>query len=284
MLFNMSDEKTSTEPTVVIATGQQPDVKKGRLTKKHVMIAVIALLIVGLVVTGVLVGIRIYMDSSFEQLKYSLEYKGMSQNVTSDNNVVTYHILKDGVEAWVLQDFDKEIQVTKVLVDNTVACYVTVLNRSQASDASSLPTTTPDVDDDASSDSVLYTVIPQEISDISYLGSKASAMCKNIPTYHAVPDCGTANNDDVRVSNTTDVGRHKRTPRICATCNRYACTCVCGCCGMICGRLASYRYIVRYYCTSTSCTFICTFYFYQVYARYTLLPTCSYYGYSYYPY
>jgi hypothetical protein len=293
MLFKMSEDKTeSAQPTVVFATPQATNngameaasTKKGRLTRKHLMIAGVALIITALIVTGVLVGIRIYMDAHLEELKYSLEYKGVSQNVTTDKNIVTYHVVKDGVEAWVVQDFDKGIQVTKMLADNKAACYVTVLNRSLASDASSLPTTSPSVNDDTPSDSVLFTVVPDEITDISYLGSKASAMCKNIPTYHAVPDCGTANNDDVRVSNTTDVGRRKRTPRLCATCNRYACTCACGCCGMICGRLASTTYHVRYYCTSTGCTWICTFYFYEVYYRYSLKPTCSYNGYSYNPY
>lgn len=41
----------------------------------------------------------------------------------------------------------------------------------------------------APSKSIVYQVMPQQISDISFLGQKASALCQNIPTYHAVPDC-----------------------------------------------------------------------------------------------
>ena len=45
---------------------------------------------------------------------------------------------------------------------------------------------------DFPSTSVVYQVIPEPIPDISFLGKKASTMCQNIPTYHAVPDCGKA--------------------------------------------------------------------------------------------
>ena len=45
---------------------------KSRLSKKHVLIAVITLFITGLVVTAVLVGIRIYTDSNLEVQKVRL--------------------------------------------------------------------------------------------------------------------------------------------------------------------------------------------------------------------
>jgi hypothetical protein len=47
----------------------ETEAKKGRLTKKHVVIAIITLLVTGLVVTGVLVGLKIYTDSNLEIVK-----------------------------------------------------------------------------------------------------------------------------------------------------------------------------------------------------------------------
>ena len=45
------------------------------------------------------------MSSACEQ--YSIQAKGVSQNVSVDNNVVTYHVVKNDVEAWIVDDFDK---------------------------------------------------------------------------------------------------------------------------------------------------------------------------------
>lgn len=42
---------------------------KSRLSKKHVLIAVITIFVTGLVVTGALVGMKIYTDSSLEIIK-----------------------------------------------------------------------------------------------------------------------------------------------------------------------------------------------------------------------
>jgi hypothetical protein len=47
--------------------------KKGRLTKKHVLIAVVSLVIAVLVVTAVLVAIRIYTDHNMDIVKVLLK-------------------------------------------------------------------------------------------------------------------------------------------------------------------------------------------------------------------
>ena len=51
--------------------------------------------------------------------------------------------------------------------------------------------------------SVIYKVVDQAISDISYLGKKASTMCKNIPTYHAIPDCDVETSEPEEDGNST---------------------------------------------------------------------------------
>lgn len=283
MLVTMSDEKQSTsEPTVVFTTsqmaGDMAKSVKSRITKKHVLIAVISLLITGLVVTAVLVSIRMIADNNLEMLKYSIQAKGVSQNVSVDNNVVSYHVVKDGVEAWIVDDFDKGLQVSKVLVDGKATCYVSALNRSMAQDASSIPSTTPADASSAPSSSVIYQVMREPISDLSFLGKKASDMCQNIPTHHVVPDCGKSVDDkDIGLQNSTAVDhRSKRTPAFCATCNRYNCLCACGCCSRVCAWFASTTYILRY----SGGVWYCTYYYYTgyLYAIYGLQPTCSYSG------
>jgi hypothetical protein len=39
--------------------------------------------------------------------QYSIQAKGVSQNVSVDKNVVSYHVVKNEVEAWIVDDFDK---------------------------------------------------------------------------------------------------------------------------------------------------------------------------------
>lgn len=277
----MSDEKQSTtDPTVVIATSQISDGKlKSRLTKKHALIAVISLLITGLVVTAVLVSIRMVADNNLEVLKYTLQANGVKQNVSVSENSVSYHVVSNTVEAWIVQNFDSGLQVSKVLIDGKTVCYVTALNRSLAMEPSSIPTTAPDVNDQSPKGSVVFKVVPEPIPDIAFLGSKASAMCQNIPTYHAVPDCGRpAENIGSSVQNSTSVDhRAKRTPAFCATYNGYRCAC--GCCGLLCGNFASTTCIVRW----TGSQWTCTFYMSYVYAFGSLGPTCRFNGVLYYP-
>ena len=45
------------------------------------------------------------MSSACEQ--YSIQANGVSQNVSVDKNVVTYHVVKNNVEAWIVDDIDK---------------------------------------------------------------------------------------------------------------------------------------------------------------------------------
>lgn len=280
----MSDDKQSTiEPTVVIAASQISEGKqKSRLTKKHALIAVISLLITGLVVTAVLVSIRMISDNNLEVLKYTLNANGVSQNVSTSENSVIYHVTRDNMKATIVQDFDNGLQVSKVLLDGTTTCYVTALNRSTATDPSSIPTTTPEAASGQSSMSqVIYKVLPDPIPDISFLGKKASAMCQNIPTYHAVPDCSQPAGSASALQNSTSVDhRSKRTPRFCAIYNN-AYQCACGCCGIVCGVFTSTNCVVRF----TGSSYTCTFYMSKLVAVYSIRPPpCIFGGYSYYPY
>lgn len=289
MLFKMADDKKSSEPTVIFASASEPCcAAKNAKSKKYIAVGVIALLITVLVVIGALVGMKIYTDNNLEVVKYTLQANGVSQNVSVDNNnAITYHVSREGLEAWILQDFDKGIQVTKQIVGGSTQCYVTALNRSLATDASSIPDTTPNTDD-ATSDHVTYKILPDRIVDLSFLGKKASELCKNIPTYHAVPDCGNVDNS-VKVENSSSAVGHrtKRTPAFCATCSGPGvvnCRCICGCCGIVCADYPTSGTVCTWYYNYGTNQWVCTFYYRRLYAIYTMAwPTCTYGGYRYLP-
>jgi len=245
------------------------------------MIGVISLLITGLVVVAVLVSIRMITDSNMEIAKYSMNANGVKQNVTTSENSVIYHVTRENIEAWIVQDFNTGLQVSKVLADGKATCYVTVLNRSEATDPSSIPTTAPDTTK-SQPKSAVYKVSPDMIPDITFLGKKGSALCANIPTYHAVPDCENAANKDHSLpgGNSSSVDqRQKRTPAYCATLGGYQCAC--GCCGYLCGIFTS-NYV---YCYYSAGYYNCVFQMRYIYARGSLAAYgCWFGGRYYYPY
>lgn len=248
-------ETTNEQPTTFVISEPAGKSLKSRLTKKHVLIGVISLLVTGLVVTAVLVSVRMVMDNNLAVLKYSMNSNGVQQNVSTSENSVMYSVTKDNVQAWIVQDFDKGLQISKVLVDGQTTCYVTALNRSAATDPSSIPTTAPTVKDSSSPTHSIYKVLPDKIPEISFLGKRGSALCQNIPTYHAVPDCSQPAKADSSMlqGNSSAVGqRSKRSPAICAIYQGHYC--YCGCCWMVCGSFRSYSYVCYYlngywYCT-----------------------------------
>lgn len=202
--------------------------------------------------------------------------KNVTQDVSADANanIVQYHVLKDDVEAWILQDFDKDIQVTKLLTDSSVGCYVTQLNRSAAVDPKAIPSTTPKTDSKTPSMQLVYKVSERPISDISFLGRRPNELCKNIPTFWMEPYCDDGSHTSQ--PNTTSPDRRKRST-FCATCGGYYCAC--GCCGLVCGRFASNTYHWYY----SNGYYVCVYQMYYVSCNYSLRPyPCKYNGVSYY--
>jgi hypothetical protein len=269
----MAEEKA--QPTFVLVASQDEQPKKtSRLTKKHILIAVVSLIIAVLVVVAVLVGIRIYTDHELEELKlqYSMTMKDknnqdVKQNVSADvnANIVQHDIQKDGVKATILQDFDKAIQTSRVETESGVACYLTALNRSHAQEPSKIPTTAPTPNDKTPSMQLVYKVDNRPISDISFLGRRASTLCANVPTYWMVPNCegaedGLSNSTKTTPANAVTHSIKKRST-VCATCKGYYC--VCGCCNAICGSFASSTYTWYY----SNGVYYCTYYMYSVSCR-----------------
>jgi len=263
----MADEKS--QPTFVITTPQVVDEpKKSRLTKKHVLIAVVSVTIAVLVIVAVLVAVRIYADHDIESLKlqYSMTMKDknnkdVQQNVSADANVVQYDISKDGVKATILHDFDKGLAISRVESDSGVVCYVTALNRSSAQEPSSIPSTAPTPGANTPTTQLVYKVDEKPITDTSFLGTRANKLCANVPTHWMVPNCDNGASSLPSNSTSPAAGGRAKRATVCATCGGYSC--VCGCCNAICGSFASSTYTWWY----SNGVYYCSYQMYYVSCR-----------------
>lgn len=262
----MADDKV--QPTIVIASPQTNDAPKWKkgLTKKHVLVAGIALLITALVVVGVVVGIHVYTSSQLKQLekKYSMTMKDkddndVKQDVSADveTNVVQYKVEKNGIKATILQDFDKGIEVTRVEEENGVMCYVAALNRSNSQEPSSIPSASPNPGDDTPSRQLVYKVDDKPLKDISYLGQRVVKLCENVPTHWMVPSCDQGQ-PTLNATATPATNDREKRATVCATCGGYYC--VCGCCWAVCGRFATSTYSWYY----SNGVYYCRYYMYYV--------------------
>jgi hypothetical protein len=220
MLVKMSDDKNSStlEPTVIVTPAQMSGesngaVKKGPVTKKYVLIAVICLLIAGLLVTGALVGIKLYTDNSLDIVKYQMTFKdkdnsdaSQTVSVGDGDNTVIYHVTnKDGGDITLVNDFNRNIQVAKIESSQGKVCYASVLNRSMSQEPNAIKSTAPVTN--TSDKVVVYKPMADAITDITFLGPRVDKMCNNVPTYWETPAC-----NDVTDTSTTSTGlsRSKR--------------------------------------------------------------------------
>jgi hypothetical protein len=285
----MAEDKA--QPTFVIAAPQDEQPKKtSRLTKKHILIAVVSLVIAAIVLIAVLVGIRLYTDHELESLKlqYSMTMKNkdnedVRQNVSADANanIVQYDIQKDGVKATILHDFDKGIQISRVETESGVTCFLAALNRSNAQEPSKIPSTAPTPGDNTPSTQLVYTVDNKPISDLSFLGKRASTLCANVPTHWMVPSC-TGDKIGLTNSTATTPATHdiKKRSTFCGTCGGYQC--VCGCCYRFCGSFYSWYYIYYYTWTWYGGYYTCLYYVDYVSCKTYLGYNNCYYGANYY--
>jgi len=207
---------------MVTGTSTEPSSGSGRkgIQKKHVLILVGAVILAGLIITGVLVGVHIFAQAQKEIVKFSLDFKSgndgknVKQDVESDpnDNVVMYHITKDGKRIDIVNDFNRDIQVVKMESDQGTNCYVSALNRSAALDPSQI--TGPDSDDKSdkkTGGATVFSVSSSPVSDRSFLSKKALDMCKSVSVYWAYRTCNSQNTNESNRNNTSvDDGRQRR--------------------------------------------------------------------------
>jgi len=187
------------------------------IQKKHVLIGVGLVILVGLIIAGILVGMHIFAEAQKDIVKYSLNFKSDSdgknvkQDVVADpnDNSVMYHITKDGKGVDVVNDFNRDLQVVRMEYEGSTNCYVSALNRSAALDLSKITGPENDIiSGNASSGyATKFTVSSNPISDRSFLPKKALNMCKDTAVYWAYRSC---NNPNENKPNTDAVSRQRR--------------------------------------------------------------------------
>jgi len=180
-----------------------------------------------LIIAGILVGMHIFAEAQKDIIEFSMNFKSTSdggnvkQDVVSDpnDNVVQYHVTKDGQDFYIVSDFNKDIQVVRMESDSGVNCYVSPLNRSAAMDPSQI--TGPDMNsnDNTTGGATVFTVSRSPISDRSFLPKKALDLCKGVSTYWAYRSCSSQSDEDA-------VGHGRQRRWVCVTaCGYTRCSC-----------------------------------------------------------
>jgi len=174
---------------VVTADGGASSERPARNSqKKYIIIAVSAVLTIGLIIAAILVGMHIFAEQQKAIVQFSLQFKSTSDNelakqdVVSDpnDNVVQYHVTKPGQDVYIVNDFNKDLQIVKIQTADQTNCYVSPLNRSAAMDPNSISGPSPA---DGSTRFQPFLVSNTPVSDRSFLTKKAAVLCKDISLY-----------------------------------------------------------------------------------------------------
>jgi hypothetical protein len=238
-------EKSGVETPTYIVTASGNEMSGGQkprgVQKKHILIAISAVVIVGLVIAAILVGMYMFSEANKEIVKFSLQFKSTSddqktnQDVVSDpnDNVVSYHVTKPGQDVNVVNDFNKDIQVVKIETAEGTNCYISALNRSQASDPSQI-TGAASMTGSGGVSTQTFSISGTPVSDTSFLPKKARDMCKGVSVYWAYRHCPQQGPDDHNMTKSTSgvVDRSKRTLYDAGRYNNLYC--VGGCCKIVC--------------------------------------------------
>jgi len=166
--------------------------------KKHVIIAVAVLVGIGLVVGAIIGGIYIFAEEQKALVQFTLQFKSASDNqltnqsVVSDpnDNVVEYHVTKPGQDVYVINDFNKDLQIVRIQTSTETNCYVAPLNRTSAMDPSTIAG--PSNENGAASDQT-FTLSSTPVTDRSFLTKKAADRCQGVSLYWAYRGCGAQN-------------------------------------------------------------------------------------------
>jgi hypothetical protein len=189
----------------------------GSIQRKHVYMMVGAVILAGLIITGILVGMHIFAEAQKEIVKFSLDFKSssdggkMKQEVESDpnDNVVMYHVMKNGQDVYVVNDFNRDMQVVKV--ENSVGtnCYVSALNRTAALDPSHINGAESLTGSDGLATQT-YLVSTSPVTDRSFLPKKALDMCSGVSVYWAYRSCASNPVDQSHLNTTSPTARNRR--------------------------------------------------------------------------
>jgi len=194
----MSEEKATTEPTIIFSQNEvlSPVVPpKSRPYRKYVIAAVIGVVVAAIVLTAILVGMYLFTEGQKDILKFSYTRDGnVKEEVTSDpnTNIVQYHVTDPAYEMWVVNDFNRDIQVMKIKAESGTNCYVAPLNRTMATDPSKVSAPSnikATLKTQNATYTVKYSVSNSPIPDTSFLSKAAKDTCQGISAYWVYPSC-----------------------------------------------------------------------------------------------
>jgi hypothetical protein len=197
MLPKMSEEKTSSDvPVTFVPTQnevQTPAAPPSKSYRKYVIIAVTGIVVAAIILAAILVGMYFFTEAQKEILKFSYNRnENTKEEVTSDpnTNIIQFHVSSPDQELWVVDDFNRDIQVMKVQTDSGTDCFVSPLNRTLAPDPSTIsaPSNSQTMKRNATY-FVSYQAAETPIPDSSFLCKAAKDLCKGISTYWVYPRC-----------------------------------------------------------------------------------------------
>jgi len=262
MTITMSQGGEKDVPTYIVTSNTAENSASKGIQKKHVLVLVGSIVLVGLIIAGILIGMHIFSEQQKELVKFTLQFKSTSdgqnvkQDVTSDpnDNSVMYHTVKDGKDIYIVNDFNRDLQIVKFEFENRINCFVAPLNRTAAQNPSDVALLDKDVqpNDKSKSESMVFVVSDNPVSDRSFLPKKAVDMCKDVSVYWAFRTC---NGKDVEApaTNTTGVDRNRRSVYYAGYYGNWPC--LNGCCWTYCS--CAVRIVETYYGNGY---YLCTYY------------------------
>jgi hypothetical protein len=215
-MFNAGEKSSEETPTYIVTADSSMKPAQSGVQKKHVLIAVSSIVVVGLVIAGIMIGMHMFSEANKEIVKFSLQFKSsdnenVDQDVVADPNanVVTYHVNKNGQDVNVVNDFNRDIQVVKIESSEGTNCYISALNRTQAMDPSQI-IGAASLSGSKEANGQAFLVSNTPVSDISFLTKKAKDICKGVSTYWAYRSCGGQNVEGLNMTTSPSTDRTKR--------------------------------------------------------------------------
>jgi len=224
MTIKMADgsEKTSgnDSPTYIITSPPSSEAREssnGSIQKKHVLIGVSFVVVTGLVIAAILIGMHMFTQGHKDIVKYSTNFKSSSdgedvnQDVEADpnDNVVKYHVTKNGQDVTIVNDFNRDLQVVKLSTADDTNCYVSPLNRSASLDPSHV-NELESKNGDKGRQQEMFSVSSTPVADRSFLPKKAIDMCKGVSVYWAYRSCQGQQADPSAMNQTKSDDRQRR--------------------------------------------------------------------------
>ncbi|ESO00821.1 hypothetical protein HELRODRAFT_175309 [Helobdella robusta] len=179
-----------TPAVVFVEPPRAPKLTERKYFKVGIIVSIVLLAV--LIICAV-AGILAYIGVQNKLIEYKLTGpEGRTQEVSGDltENVVKYHIQDSDQDAWVVNDFNTDIKVTKIVNKMGTNCYVSPLNRSNAMEPAKITVPKSSVMQEPSDFvSIVFKISGEPIGDISFMNKKAKEMCKGLSTYWMYPTC-----------------------------------------------------------------------------------------------